>query len=88
MNLLYRESRPVLPRNLVCLIVIVLVVIFAFIVFSQHVQDTEMSSWTILIIAVIFTVIIILLMVLRMDVDVNGECVRIIYMFKRMGFGR
>ena len=84
MEPLYRESRPILPRNLAYLAAAVLIATLAFMVFSQYVLDTQMPSWTIPASAVIFAVIIIVLLVLRLDLEVYGDRVEITYVFRRI----
>ena len=83
MEPLYRESRPILPRNLAYLAAVVLIATLAFMVFSQYVLDTQMPSWTIPASAVIFAVIIVVLLVLRLDLEVYGDRVEITYVFRR-----
>ena len=83
MDPLYRESRPILPRNLAYLAAVVLIATLAFMVFSQYVLNTRMPSWTIPVSAVVFIVIIVVLLVLRMDVSVHADRVEIVYAFRR-----
>ena len=52
-------------------------------VFSQYVLDTQMPSWTIPASAVIFAVIIVVLLVMRLDLEVYGDRVEITYVFRR-----
>ncbi len=83
MEPLYRETRPILPRNLAYLAAAILIATLAFMVFSQYVLDTQMPSWTIPASAAIFAVIIVLLLILRLDLEVYGDRVEISYMFRR-----
>ncbi len=83
MEPLYRETRPILPRNLAYLAAAILIATLAFMVFSQYVLDTQMPSWTIPASAAIFVVIIVLLLFLRLDLEVYGDRVEISYMFRR-----
>lgn len=83
MEPLYRESRPILPRNLAYLAAAVLIATLAFMVFSQYVLDTQMPSWTIPASAIIFVIIIVVLLVLRLDLEVYEDRVEITYVFRR-----
>ena len=88
MDPLYRESRPILPRNLAYLVAVVLIATLAFMVFSQYVLDTRMPSWTIPVSAVLFVVIIAVVLILRMDVVIHPDRVEIFYAFRRTVIGR
>ena len=88
MDPLYRESRPILPRNLAYLVAVVLIATLAFMVFSQYVLDTRMPSWTIPVSAVLFIVIIAVVLILRMDVVIHPDRVEIVYAFRRTVIGR
>ena len=88
MDPLYRESRPILPRNLAYLAAAVLIATLAFMVFSQYVLETAMPSWTIPVSAVVFIVIIVVMLVLRMDFEVYPDRVEIVYAFRRMVIDR
>ena len=88
MDPLYRESRPILPRNLAYLAAAVLIATLAFMVFSQYVLETAMPSWTIPVSAVVFIVIIVVILVLRMDLEVYLDRVEIVYAFRRMVIDR
>lgn len=88
MEPLYRESRPILPRNLTYLVAVVLIATLAFMVFSEYVLDTEMASWMIPVSAVIFIVVIVALLILRMDVEVYEDRVVVKHAFRNMEFGR
>lgn len=82
MDPLYRESLPILPRNLALLAAVVLVATLVFMVYSRYVLDTAMASWVIPVTAVIFIVIIVILLVLRLDFTVYDDRVIIRYAFK------
>lgn len=82
MEPLYRESRPILPRNLTYLVAVVLVATLAFMVFSEYVLNTEMASWMIPVSAVVFVIVIVILYILRMDVEVYPDKVVIKHAFR------
>ena len=69
MDPLYRESRPILPRNLAYLSAAVLIATLAFMVFSEYVLDAHMPSGTIPVTVVECVSIIGELRVLRMDLE-------------------
>ena len=83
MDPLYRESRPILPRNLAYLSAAVLIATLAFMVFSEYVLDAHMPSWTIPVTAVVFVIIIVVLLVLRMDLEVYPDKVVITHAFRK-----
>lgn len=82
MEPLYRESRPILPRNLTYLVAVVLVATLAFMVFSEYVLNTDMPSWMVPVSAVIFVVVIVVLYILRMDVEIYPDKVVIRHAFR------
>lgn len=82
MDPLYRESRPILPRNLALLAAAVLIATLIFMVFSRYVMNAAMPSWVIPVTAVIFIIIIVILLVLRLDLAVYGDRVVIRYAFR------
>lgn len=83
MEPLYRESRPLLPRNLTYLVAVVLVATLAFMAYSQYVLETQMASWMLPVSAVVFVVVIVILFVLRLDLEVYDDRVEITYLFRR-----
>lgn len=83
MDPLYRESRPILPRNLAYLSAAVLIATLAFMVFSEYVLDAHMPSWTIPLTAVVFVIIIVVLLVLRMDLEIYPDKVVITHAFRK-----
>ena len=82
MDPLYSESRPVLPRNLTYLVAVVLIATAAFMTISPSMFGTEMPSWSIPVTWILFVIVIALLLVLRMDVSIDSETVRIVYCFR------
>lgn len=88
MEPLYRESRPILPRNLTYLVAVVLVATLAFMAFSEYVLNTDMASWMIPVSAVVFVIVIVILYILRMDVDVYPDKVVIRHAFRTIEVGR
>lgn len=83
MEPLYRESRPLLPRNLTYLVAVVLVATLAFMAYSQYAMGTEMASWMLPLSVVIFAIVIIILLVLRLDFEVYDDRVEITYLFRK-----
>ena len=81
MEPLYRESRPLLPRNLTYLVAVVLVATLAFMAYSQYAMGTEMASWMLPLSAAIFAIVVIILLVLRLDFEVYDDRVEITYLF-------
>ncbi len=78
----YRESRPILPRNLTYVVAVVLMATVAFMAFSVYFLNVEMPSWSIPVTAILFIIVIAALLVIRMDVEVDGESVRIVHAFR------
>ena len=84
MDPVYRESSPILPRNLAYVVAAVLIATLAFMAVSEPLFGAGMPVWMIAVSAVVFAAVTVLLLVLRMDVEVYGDAVEITYAFRRV----
>ena len=84
MEPLYRESRPIMPRNLTYLVAAVLLATLAFMALSESLTGAGMPVWMIAASAVVFIIIIVALLVLRLDLVIYGDRVEITYAFRRI----
>ena len=73
MEPLYRESRPIMPRNLTYLVAAVLLATLAFMALSESLTGAGMPVWMIAASAVVFIIIIVALLVLRLDLVIYGD---------------
>ncbi|MGN0098425.1 MAG: hypothetical protein ACI38Y_03750 [Candidatus Methanomethylophilaceae archaeon] len=80
----FKETRPVMPFQLTCVLAGVLVATVVFMVFSRYVLDTAMPGWAIPVVAVVFAVIIVLCLIGRFSVTVTDDAVDVQYFLKKI----
>lgn len=84
----YRESAPLLPRNLAYIVAAVLAATLVCMVATEYLTDAEMPSWVIAATAVIFVAAVAFMLAARMDVEVGPEGVTIRYLFRTRTYPR
>ena len=87
MDPVYRESRPVMPRNLTILVAVVLLATVAFMLFSDAFLGTDTPSWMPIVTAVVFVVLIFVFLFARLDLEIYGDRVEIRYILRRVTIG-
>lgn len=84
MEVLYRESRPILPRQLQYLTILVAIATLVFMAISKYVLDTDMPDWAIPAVAVVVVLAIIACTILKFDLEVTDESVTIRHAFRKI----
>lgn len=84
MDPVYRESNPILPRNLTYIVAIVLIATLAFMALSDPVMGDGPPVWMTAVSAVVFVIVIAILLILRMDVDVFDDRIEVVYAFRHI----
>lgn len=84
MEVLYRESRPILPRPLLYLTILVSVAMLAFMAVSKYILNTDMPDWMIPVTAVLLAIIVAFCAIIRFDLEVTDEHVKIVHTFRKV----
>lgn len=84
----YREGGPLLPRQLTCVLAIVLVAALACMAWTAYFTDSGTPSWTVPVTAVVFAVVIAFAWAARLDVAVSDGGVEVTYLFKTVSYPR
>lgn len=84
MDPVYRESRPILPRNLTILVAVVLLATVAFMLFSDAFLGTDYPIWMPVVTAVVFIVFIVFFLFAKLDLEVYDDRVEIVYVLRRV----
>lgn len=84
MEAIYRESRPILPRQLLYLTVLVVIATLAFMAVSKYVLGTDMPDWAIPVVGAVLLVATLACAVLRFDLEVTEDKVTIMHAFRKV----
>lgn len=84
MEVLYSESRPILPRQLLYLTAFVALATIVFMAISKYVLGTDMPDWAIPTVTVVVLIAIVFCAILRFDLEVTDELVTIRHAFRKV----
>ncbi len=80
----YAESRPIIPRQLTLIAAAVLAATVVFMAFSELFLGTDMPGWAIPAMAVVFAAFVVLMLVMKLDLEIYEDRVEISYLFRRI----
>ena len=80
----FRESRPILPRQLATILAATLLATLAFMALMPYLFDAYMPSWMLATTAVLFIIVIAVSFIPRMDLEVYDDSLVITHVFRRI----
>lgn len=80
----FRESRPVLPRQLAIILTLTLLATLAFMALMPYFTSSNMPGWMLGVTAVLFIIVIAVSFIPKMDVEVFDDSLVITHIFRKI----
>lgn len=80
----FRESRPILPRQLAIILTLTLLATLAFMALMPYITGSGLPGWMLGVTAVLFIIVIAVSFIPRMDVEVFDDSLVITHIFRKI----